>query len=133
MSRVARVPSAENCTLAPARHWQGVTRICDGEFIAQGHQHEGMSGSAVLNGCGYVGVAHAARIPAGTRLANFAAIIPAKAVIDFIDLHASKLPTLADCGMQAVLPPVAVFVDCLNRQLPVCLTGNGSCSNPSNP
>ena len=127
MSRVAKVPYAANCSLVPAQHWSGDTRICDGEYIAQGHQHEGMSGSAVLNGCGYVGMAHAVDRPDETKLASFAAIVRSEDIVSFMDSHADKLPTLGDCGMQAVLPPVARFVDCLVQPFPLCMTG--SCEN----
>ena len=83
-----------------------------------------MSGAPVLNGCGYVGTAHASIGPDSSKLANFAAIIPAAVIFDFIDLHLGKLPTLEQCGLQAEAPPVARFVDCSARQLDVCLTSS---------
>ena len=129
MFRVAKMPNAVNCSLNPAQHWSGETRICAGEFIAQGHQHEGMSGSAVLNGCGYVGTAHATNTPVGTQRANFAVIIPAMVIFEFIDLHADKLSTLEDCKLQPQMPPVAGFVECSDRHFPVCLTD--SCEYPN--
>ena len=45
--------------LAFAQHWTGVGNICAGEYLVQGEQHKGLSGAAVLNGCGYIGIAHA--------------------------------------------------------------------------
>jgi len=129
MSRVARTPGASNCSQTNASHWTGETRLCDGDLIAQGHQHEGMSGAAVLNGCGYVGTAHAALIRPENKLANFALIIPAKAILDFIDLRSKDLPTLQKCNMQVTTPPVAVHVDCSSRLMPDCQIG--SCDNPT--
>ena len=80
-----------NCSSRTASHWTGATRICDGEFLAQGHQHEGMSGAAVLNGCGYLGMAHAAQMPSASKLANFAALIPASEIIKFIDQNLARI------------------------------------------
>ena len=107
LSRVAtpRVEH-ENCTAVLARHWAGNNRICSGELVAQGHQHEGMSGAAVLNSCGYVGVAHAIT----NNKANFAFIVPASAIVAFFDKHAHSLPTLQQCGMRVEEPPLAEFV-----------------------
>ena len=124
VSRVAKSPKYVNCSVTSANHWSGVTHVCAGEIIAQGHQHEGMSGAPVLNGCGYVGTAHAAIGPDASKLANFAAIIPAAVIFDFIDLHLGTLPTLEQCGLQAEAPPVARFVDCSARQLDVRLTSS---------
>jgi len=63
---------------SPATHWNStLTRVCDGEIVAQGHQHEGMSGAPVLNGCGYVGMAHAVNSKVNAITAIFAYIIPA--------------------------------------------------------
>ena len=120
ISREAKVSSFVNCSEIPAQHWSGKTRICAGELIAQGHQHGGMSGAPVLNGCGYVGTAHAAVVPDNSKFANFAAIIPASVIFEFIRLHSDDLPTLADCHLQAEAPPVARFVDCSTRALDSC-------------
>ena len=121
VSRVATSPSFVNCSVTPAQHWSGVTRICAGELIAQGHQHEGLSGAPVLNGCGYVGTAHAAVVPDRSTLENSAGIIPASFIFDFIDEHIDKLPTLEDCKLLAEVPPVASFVDCSARAVAACL------------
>ena len=111
LSRVATSQDTyPNCSSKLASHWTGKTRICRGELIAQGHQHEGMSGAAVLNSCGYVGLAHAARLPDTTKMASFAAIIPARVIIDFFDKHAHSLPTLQQCKMRVEEPPLAGFV-----------------------
>jgi hypothetical protein len=115
VSREATSPSFVNCSVTPAQQWSGVTRICAGELIAQGHQHEGLSGAPVLNGCGYVGTAHAAVVPDRSTLENSAGIIPASFIFDFIDEHIDKLPTLDGCKLQAEAPPVASFVDCSAR------------------
>ena len=128
VSRVANFVNFVNCSNTQAQHWSGVTRICAGELIAQGHQHEGMSGAPVLNGCGYVGTAHAALMPDESKLANFAAITPAAVIFDFIYLHSDKLPTLATCGLHAEAPPVARFVDCSTRSL-ASSRENSICNN----
>ena len=95
-----------------ATHWNSSTRVCSGEVVAQGHQHAGMSGAPVLNGCGYVGMAHAVSAKANVSGAIFAYIIPASYIIDFMEQHHSQLPTLAACGQSAVAPPLAAFADC---------------------
>jgi hypothetical protein len=101
--------------LGPATHWNDTNgvRVCSGEIIAQGHQHAGMSGAPVLNGCGYVGVAHSVNIAkTNATHANFAYIIPASDIIDFIEQNLSELPTLAYCGQRMVTPPLAAFANC---------------------
>jgi len=111
LSRIAKHQDGyTNCSKVLASHWTGKTRICSGELIAQGHQHEGMSGAAVLNSCGYVGMAHAADISGTTKIANFAAIVPASVILDFFDKHAHSLPTLQQCNMRVEEPPLAGFI-----------------------
>ena len=101
-----------NCS-SQATHWNStLTRVCSGEIIAQGHQHEGMSGAPVLNGCGYVGMAHAVNSKVNAITAIFAYIIPASVIIEFIKEHHSRLPTLENCSQSAVAPPLAAFADC---------------------
>jgi len=34
----------------------GVGNICAGEYLVQGELDKGLSGAAVLNGCGYIGI-----------------------------------------------------------------------------
>ena len=110
---VAGFQSRMNCTDDnPAKHWTGETRMCDGEIMAQGHQHEGMSGAPVLNGCGYIGMAHCALTPYSSKLANFAGIIPAAAIQAFLEVNLSKLPTLEECNKTVISPLIAPFVNC---------------------
>jgi len=96
-----------NCSVA-ANHWKDDVQICRGEIIAQGHQHAGMSGGAVLNGCGYLGMTHAV----SRSNANFAYIISAAEIIKFIEKHLNELPELADCKQRSIVPPVAPLADC---------------------
>jgi len=101
-----------NCS-SKSTHWKGTTsvRVCRDEIVAQGHQHAGMSGAPVLNGCGYVGMAHAMT----TSYANYAYIIRASDIIALIEKHHSQLPTLAECGQSAVAPPLAAFANCVTN------------------
>jgi hypothetical protein len=101
---------------SPATHWNStLTRVCNGEIIAQGHQHAGMSGAPVLNGCGYVGMAHAVNSKLNAITAIFAYVIPASVIIDFIKEHHSRLPTLKNCNQSAVAPPLAAFANCATK------------------
>ena len=97
----------------PAIHWgNGTVRFCNGEIVAQGHQHEGMSGAPVLNGCGYVGMAHAVNDKTIAPNANFAFIVPAYAVTRLIKKNLGRLHRLADCGQIALAPPLAALANC---------------------
>jgi len=107
---VADYSTKDNCSSAAA-HWTGNARECDGEIVAQGHQHAGMSGAPVLNGCGYVGMAHLMF----TGPANYASVISAPVTVDFIEQNLSKLPTLAYCGQRALAPPLAAFANCATK------------------
>jgi hypothetical protein len=99
--------------VSPAIHWgNGTVRFCSGEIVAQGHQHAGMSGAPVLNGCGYVGVAHAVNDKTNAPHANFAVIVPAYDVTRLIKKNLGRLPTLADCGQTALAPPLAALANC---------------------
>jgi chaperonin cofactor prefoldin len=103
----------KNKCVSPAIHWgNGTVRFCSGEIVAQGHQHAGMSGAPVLNGCGYVGVAHAVNDKTNAPDANFAVIVPAYDVIRLIKKNLGRLPTLADCGQTALAPPLAALANC---------------------
>jgi hypothetical protein len=100
---------AKEICVGPATHWgNGSVRACKDEIIAQGHQHAGMSGGPVLNGCGYVGMAHAMT----NTYSNFAYIIPAYDVTRLIKKNVGRLPTLADCGQTALAPPLAALANC---------------------
>ncbi len=100
-----------------ATHWSKVAERTDGEFIVQSAQHEGMSGSAVSNGCGYLGMAH---IVVTENFAAFAGIIPAKQIIDFLDSiminYPGRLKTQTDCTKiqtrHILTFPVSPFVNC---------------------
>ena len=97
----------------PAVHWgNGTVRFCSGEIVAQGHQHGGMSGAPVLNGCGYVGVAHAVNSKTNVNDANFALVIPAYGVTRLIKKNLDRLPTLEGCRQRAVSPPLAALANC---------------------
>jgi hypothetical protein len=99
-----------------ATHWNSTsTRVCSGEIVAQGHQHHGMSGAAVLNGCGYVGMAHAVNKKTNASEANFAYIIPASAIVRLIEQNLDKLPTLEKCGKRSFVPPIATLANCATK------------------
>ena len=96
-------------------HWtnKSVVRI-NGEYIIQSAQHTGQSGSAVSNGCGYLGMAH---IVVNENFAVFAGIIPATHIIEFIDLIIDKYPgrlkKLEECPPLKVISfPVSPFMAC---------------------
>lgn len=83
-----------------ANHWTGEAKISSGEIIAQSHQHDGMSGGAVSNGYGYVGMAH---IVMNDVKLNYACIISAKVLVEFVASHLKKLKTLVDCPNLEIL------------------------------
>ena len=61
-----------------------------------------MSGGAVSNGCGYIGMAHMVDLSDG--FANYVHIIPAKITIDFANKHLHKLPATCKNVKRVVLP-----------------------------
>jgi hypothetical protein len=71
-----------------------------------------MSGGAVLNGCGYVGMTHAKT----SGEVNFALIISAADIMHFIDLHLNELPKLAHCNQSILVPPVAPLANCAAKR-----------------
>ena len=79
-------------------HFKGPDRLylLPREFVLGGNQVMGMSGAAVANGCGYLGVAHAR--PSG-NLAAFPSgvVIPAKEIKKCFKQFESKFETLASC------------------------------------
>ena len=78
--------------------------------IAQSFQENGMSGSGVLNGCGYAGMAHAVSDSGST--AHFALIIPADVIREFFEANIHMLPTLQQCNANVVVAPKVAFVNC---------------------
>ena len=78
-------------------HFAGPDKMIvrEDEFVLHGVQHDGMSGSAAANGCGYVGVAHARHINTAVPLAL---VIPARHVVNCLRRNMEKLSTLAECG-----------------------------------
>jgi hypothetical protein len=106
----------ESKCVDPAIHWgNGTVRFCSGEIVAQGHQHGGMSGAPVLNGCGYIGMAHGVNTKTNLHNANFAFIIPAYGVTRLIKKNLGKLPTLAECRQSALAPPLAALTNCATK------------------
>lgn len=99
-----------NC-VAPAKHFSGRSKICKDEIVAQSNQHEGMSGAAVANGCGYIGMCHA--VISGTQLTTFAAIIGAESIRQFIRANKHYFPILSDCSNVKVIEmPRMPFINC---------------------
>ena len=103
--------SANVCN-TPATHFNGTTRVCDGEMLMQGEQHAGMSGSAVINGCGYLGIAHA-MVFTRERSSNFAAVINFTVIRNFItDNKHNLLKWNSSMGIEIVALPHAPGVNC---------------------
>jgi hypothetical protein len=68
------------------------------------NQAEGMSGSAVLNGCGYTGMAN------GAANETLASVIPAHKITQCIERQIHKLPYLYSCpGVTVIEPPKQRF------------------------
>ena len=96
--------------LYKSHHWSGSANIGSGEVIIQAFQQEGMSGAAVSNGCGYLGMSHAVRVGS---FASFASIIPAEILGIFAIDHWSKLINLEDClGLEISNLPTMPLMDC---------------------
>jgi hypothetical protein len=96
------------------KHFNGSTRVCAGEWIVQAHQHPGMSGSAVANGCGYLGIAHAVVTfeDSSGVTANFASVIGIKTIQQFISDNKDKLVKHQDTSIVINELPFASFVEC---------------------
>ena len=95
-------------------HWIKNSDICYGEYIIQAHQHQGMSGSPVINSCGLVGMSHAVNI---NNMANFAAVIPAAVINEFILDNSDKLLSLSHCPKISVVNmPTSPFLDCSQKK-----------------
>jgi len=111
--------SEEKCD-EPAKHFNGTTRICAGEWIVQGHQHEGMSGSAVANGCGYLGIAdtiaHALKNSKFLNSvdANFAGVIGVKIIRQFISANKHVLAKHDNTSIIVNELPFAPFAECID-------------------
>ena len=93
-------------------HWQGGTnaKVSFIEYIAQSAQHFGMSGAAVVNGCGYLGMTH---IVLQSGSANFAAIVPGFVIADLMLEHAYRLSNVSQCtSLKIVDIPVMPFIEC---------------------
>jgi len=86
------------------------SKIAHGEIVVQSFQHRGMSGGAVCNGCGYLGMSHTVM---KDNLANFAHIIPADEMILFAKKNIHRLKKLKDCpDVAKVSLPIMPFMNC---------------------
>jgi hypothetical protein len=65
-------------------------------------QMAGMSGSGVINGCGYTGMAHANENISGV---NMAIVLPAEKIIQCVRNHLAVLPSLRSCSNISVEDP----------------------------
>jgi len=84
----------------------GNVTVHPNEMTFQGDQHPGMSGAGVLNGCGYVGMAHAT-FPAPP---HYAIIIPAKEIVDCLRHNIWRLQEAAACpNVQVTQIPRAII------------------------
>ena len=86
----------EVATLHPPWIGPNAVAINTGEYIYQGAQHEGQSGGATSNSCGYAGVSHAMN-------RAFGYIIPAQIVQKCIQLLANDFSR--DCPVDLVTLP----------------------------
>ena len=89
----------------------GVGNICAGEYLVQGEQHKGLSGAAVLNGCGYIGIAHAVLSDSDAR-ANFAGVISASMIKTFLDKVIDNLMNASDCNVTTLEIPTLPINAC---------------------
>jgi hypothetical protein len=106
-----RFNPAADCGLSTP--WYPNTSICNGEYLIQSHQHDGLSGSPVANGCGFVGMAHAI-MQSG---AIFAAVINGTIIRKLINKFFSKLPNIEDCeDVSVVNLPHYPFSDCVAKE-----------------
>ena len=100
---------------SPRTQWRPNGDATDGEYIVQSAQHDGMSGAATSNGCGYLGMARANQ---PDRIANLALIIAADHIKKFIYKNRDRLMTLDDCTtrkmriIHVVSLPLSPFMDC---------------------
>ena len=85
--------SKGKCGLATP--WYGNGSICEGEFLVQSYQHNGLSGSPVSNGCGLIGMAHA--FPSSSSGAIFAAVIGVKFIREMMSKFYHRLSNIEDC------------------------------------
>lgn len=69
-------------------------------------------------------MAHAANTHVNIALANFAALIPGKEIIAFMEENLDLLPTLAECEMSVEEIPLASFDACYHPSLVVACTGS---------
>ena len=97
--------------VTPASHFSGTTRVCLYEYIVQGGQQKGMSGSAVANGCGYLGIAHAVLL---SELSNgsYAGVIGVKIIRQFISDNKHLLVKHDNTSIIVNQLPFAPFADC---------------------
>ena len=104
----------DECDNTLAKHFNGSTRICAGEWVIQAHQHPGMSGAAVANGCGYLGIAHAVLTfnNPNAVTANFASVIGIKTIQQFISENKDKLVKHEDTSIIINELPIASFIEC---------------------
>ena len=91
-------------------HWNGTTGICKGEYVTQGAQHAGGSGSAVVNGCGYVGMAHA--VGTSSDKIHFAALVPTEAIRTLMAKNIHTFSIAEDCNITPLIIPRATYVSC---------------------
>ena len=97
--------SRRHSTAQHGAAWQGPKAVIidADELMFDGQQHEGMSGASTLNGCGYVGMAHA-MTENGPR--TYYNVIRASHVHDCIRANVVRLNTVDQCPRKVVQPPV---------------------------
>jgi len=84
--------------------WNGSTTISSEDFSFEGDQHIGMSGCAVLNGCNYVGMAHANVMFPGYSSVSYSLVISASAIQQCISKHKNQLQSADHCTCEVIEP-----------------------------
>jgi hypothetical protein len=114
---VADLPTDSDCKDFPNNPWHGTASYCPDEYITTSFQHEGQSGGAVANGCGYVGIVHGTVRKRNTTFSSHATIIGAKVIIALMRKHFDKCARFDSCfDLTTVSLPVVPFMNCEHSQ-----------------
>jgi len=95
--------SSENSVPINGKPWEGDIIIKSNEYAFHGEQHVGMSGGAVLNGCGYVGMAHAVGSEKIKDVGKFTFVIPATEIQQCITKNSKLLKNISQCPGRTVI------------------------------
>ncbi len=107
---VASVRNHDRDCVSASNDWTGKCIVCKGEFHVEGEQHAGLSGAAIVNVCGYIGLAHS--VVTDNQITSFAGVVAASMIHDFLDSHINDLANVQDCNISVVQIPVLPFRVC---------------------